>query len=59
MSFPGGASGKEPGCNVVDANLIPRVGKYLEEEVALAWKIPRTEEPSGLQSIGLPRVEHG
>ena len=24
----------------------------------LAWKIPRTEEPSGLQSMGLLRVGH-
>ena len=24
----------------------------------LAWKIPWTEEPGGLQSIGLPRVKH-
>ena len=24
----------------------------------LAWKIPWTEEPGGLQSMGLPRVEH-
>ena len=24
----------------------------------LAWKIPWTEEPSGLQSIGLQRVGH-
>ena len=35
----------------------------LEEEMAthssiLAWKIPRTEEPGGLQSIGLQRVRH-
>ena len=35
----------------------------LEEEMAthssiLAWKIPWTEEPSGLQSIGLQRVRH-
>ena len=35
----------------------------LEEEIAthsniLAWKIPRTEEPGGLQSIGLQRVRH-
>ena len=33
----------------------------LEEEMAahssvLAWEIPRTEEPGGLQSIGLQRV---
>ena len=35
----------------------------LEKEMAthssiLAWKIPRTEEPSGLQSIKLQRVKH-
>ena len=33
----------------------------LEEEMAthssiFAWKIPWTEEPDGLQSVGLPRV---
>ena len=35
----------------------------LEKEMAthssiLAWRIPRTEEPGGLQSIGLQRVGH-
>ena len=35
----------------------------LKEEMAthssiLAWKIPWTEEPGGLQSIGLQRVRH-
>ena len=35
----------------------------LEEEMAtnssiLAWRIPWTEEPGGLHSIGLQRVEH-
>ena len=35
----------------------------LEEGMAtlsslLAWRIPRTEEPGGLQSTGLQRVEH-
>ena len=35
----------------------------LEKEIAthtstLAWKIPWTEEPGGLQSMGLQRVEH-
>ena len=24
----------------------------------LAWRLPRTEEPDGLQSIGLQRVGH-
>ena len=36
---------------------------HLEEEIAthsiiLAWRIPWTEEPGGLQSKGLQRVEH-
>ena len=26
--------------------------------IILAWKIPRTEEPSGLQSMGSQRVGH-
>ena len=35
----------------------------LEEDMAthssiLVWRIPRTEEPGGLQSIGSQRVEH-
>ena len=35
----------------------------LEEEMAthssiLAWKIPQTEEPGGLQSLGSQRVRH-
>ena len=35
----------------------------LEEEMAshsslLAWRTPRTEEPGGLQSLGLQRVGH-
>ena len=36
----------------------------LEKEMAthtstLAWKIPRTEEPARLQSMGSQRVRHG
>ena len=36
---------------------------HLEEEVAphpsiLAWKIPWTEEPGRIQSMGLKRVRH-
>ena len=36
----------------------------LEKEMAthssiLAWEIPKAEEPSGLQSMGSPRVRHG
>ena len=37
--------------------------EYSEKAMAphsstLAWKIPWTEEPGGLQSMGSPRVEH-
>ena len=44
---------------------VPSLGweDSLEEGMAsnssiLAWRIPRTEEPSGLQSVGLQRVGH-
>ena len=50
--------------------LVPRLRRFLdsedplEEKMAthpgiLAWKIPWTEEPGGLQSTGLQRVGHG
>ena len=38
--------------------------RYIEEKAmapqssTLAWKIPWTEEPGGLPSMGLPRVGH-
>ena len=45
--------------------LVPSLGQEdpLEKEMAthssiLAWRISWTEEPGGLQSIGLPRVGH-
>ena len=38
------------------------VGRSLEEEMAAhsvpAWRIPRTEEPGGLRSVGSHRVRH-
>ena len=44
---------------------VPSLGQEnpLEEEIAtrssiLAWKIPWTEEPAGLQSMGLQKVGH-
>ena len=60
MGFPGAASGKEAACHgedVRDAGSIPSSGKPLEEGMAthssiLAQRIPWTEEPGGLQSIG-------
>ena len=67
MDFPGGASGKEPTCQCKRRKRYgfnPWVGKIpLEEGMAtypsiLAWRIPQTEEPGGLQSMGSQRVGH-
>ena len=46
-----------------DVGSIPGSGRPLEEGMAshstmFAWRIPRTEEPSGVQSMGLQRVGH-
>ena len=50
-------------CNVGDLGSIPGSGRSREKEMAtlssiLAWTIPWTEEPGGLQSTGLQRVGH-
>ena len=63
LGFPGGSVSKEFACNVGDLGSIPGLGRSLEEGMAthssvLAWRIPWTEEPGGLQSIGLQRVGH-
>ena len=57
---------KNPPANagdIRDAGSIPGWGRSLEAGMAthssiLAWRIPRTEEPGGLQSIGPQRVRH-
>ena len=62
-SIPWWLSGKESACSAGDARdpgLIPELEDPLEEEMAicssiLAWRIPWTEEPGRLQSMGLPR----
>ena len=46
-----------------DDGSIPGSGRSLEQKMAaqasiLAWKIPWTEEPGGLQSMGAQRVRH-
>ena len=59
-------SGKESAFNAGDTEVPVRsLGQedLLEEEMVthsniLAWKIPWTEEPGGLQSMGLQRVRH-
>ena len=54
---------KNPPANAGDAGSIPRLGRVLEKETPthssiLAWEIPCTEEPGGLQSMGLQRIGH-
>ena len=62
MGFPGGSDGKESACNVGDLGSLGWEDP-LEKEMAthssiLAWEIPQTEEPGGLQSTGSQRVRH-
>ena len=58
--FPGGSEGKASACNAGDLGLIPGLGIPGEgmatHSSTLAWKIPWTEEPGRLQSMGLQRV---
>ena len=61
--FPGGSEVKVSACNAGDAGSIPGSGRSPEKEMAtrsstLAWEIPWTEEPGGLQSTGSQRVGH-
>ena len=61
MGFPGGSDGKEYACSAGDPSLTPGSGDPLEKGMAthssiLAWRIPWTEEPGGLQSMGSQRV---
>ena len=58
--FPGGSVVKNPPANAEDAGdmgLILWRRKWQPTRL-LAWKIPWTEKPGGLQSIGWQRVGH-
>ena len=53
----GGLVIKNPPVSAGDVGSTPGLGRYLEKEMAthssiLAWEIPWTEEPGGLQSMG-------
>ena len=63
MGFPGGSEGKVSACNAGDPGSIPGLGRCPGEgdgthSSILAWRIPWTEEPGGLQSTGSQRVGH-
>ena len=54
--FSGGSVVKNPPANAGDSGSIPGSGDPLEKEMAthfsiLAWEIPWTEAPGGLQSM--------
>ena len=63
QAIPGGSDDKESACNTGD--LVQSLGQEdpLEKgkathSIILAWRIPWTEEPGGLQFVGLQRVGH-
>ena len=66
--LPGGSSGlekKKSASNLGerDTGVIPGSGRSpgggeASHSSVLAWRIPWTEEPGGLESIGLQRVRH-
>ena len=63
MDFPGGSDGKASVYNAGDSGSIPGSGDTLEKEMVIrsstiVWKIPWTEEPGTLQSMGSQRVGH-
>ena len=61
QNFPGGADGKASAYSVGGPGSSPELGRASGEGNStplqyLAWKIPQTEEPGGLQSTGSQRV---
>ena len=63
MGFPGGSDNKESACNVGDLGSVSGLGRSPGEGNSYpfqysVWKIPWTEEPGRLQSMGLQRVRH-
>ena len=61
--YPCGSAGKESACSAGDPGSTPGAERSLEKGMAthssiLAWRIPGTEEPGRLQSMGSQRVRH-
>ena len=64
--FPGSSSGKEPACqcrryknmgSIPGSGRCPGGGCAIHSSI-LAWRIPWTEKPGGLQSMGSQRAGH-
>ena len=63
ICFPGGSNGKESACNADTRVQSQGLEDPLEKELAthssiLDWRIPWTEKPGRLQSMGYQRVGH-
>ena len=59
MGFPGGSEVKPSAFKDRDPGSIPgRKWHPASHSSILAWRIPWTEEPGGLQSMGSQRVGH-
>ena len=63
LRSPGGSDSEASACNAEDRVQSLVQEDPLEKEMAthsstLAWEIPCTEEPGGLQSTGSQRVRH-
>ena len=57
--FPGGSDSKASVYNAGDLGSSPGLEKEMATHSStIAWKIPWTEEPGRLQSMGLQRVGH-
>ena len=61
ISFTSDSDSKESACNAGDVGLIPGLRRSPREgndthSSILAWRIPWTEEPGGLQSMALQRI---
>ena len=60
VGFPSRSVGKESACKAGEPGSITGLGSSLEKGMAtpssiLAWRIPWTEEPGGLQSRGVQK----
>ena len=63
LGFPGASDLKESAYNAGDLGSVPGLEDPLEKEMVtqssiLAWRIPWTEKPGRLQSMGSHRVGH-
>ena len=59
LDFPGGSDSEELARNAGDLGWKDPLEKEMATQFSiLAWRIPWTEKPGGLQSMGLQRVGH-